>query len=295
MLKKTNFDFIGKRKIWYIIALVFIIPGVVSMIFQGFNQGLEFTGGNIMHVQFAEAVDQGQLREIVSSYVSHSPNIQSMENNQFYIRTVEMQEEESRNMTAEIEEKLGSMQILRSELIGPVVGKELVRNAQISVVIALIGILLYVTLRFRFNFALAAVLTLVHDVLVTMGIFSLLRLEIDGSFIAAILTIVGYSVNNVVVIFDRVRENSRASGRQEFQSLVNTSINQTLSRSINTVLAVVVLLLSLIILGGETTRILTFGILIGVIAGLFSSVTMAGSFVVDIDKFGGNPKTAKAR
>lgn len=295
MLKKTNFDFIGRRKIWYIIALVFIIPGLVSIIIQGFNQGLEFTGGNIMQVEFSEAVDQGQLRDIVSSYVSHSPNIQSMENNQFYIRTDAMGDEESRNMTAEIEEKLGAMTVMYSELIGPIVGKELVRNAQISVVIALIGILLYVTLRFRFNFALAAVLTLINDVLVTMGIFSLLRLEIDGSFIAAILTIVGYSVNNVVVIFDRVRENSRASGRQEFKTMVNTSINQTLARSINTVFAVVVLLLSLIIIGGETTRTLTFGILVGVLAGLFSSVTMAGSFVVDIDRIGSNPKTAKAR
>jgi len=279
------FDIIGKRKIWYLIVLALILPGFVLMMFSGLNLGIDFTGGNIIQVSLTQSAQTEQVRDIVSKHVSQSPSIQSSENNVFIIRTESMSESASSAMLAELSSSFNGITVLSNEAIGPVIGEELSRNAVFALLIAMVLMLVYIAFRFRFNFAIGAVLALVTDVLVTLSFVSIFRIEVDSSFIAAILTIVGYSINNTIVIFDRIRENMRIMSKEELAVQVNTSIKQTLTRSINTVVAILLLLISLFIFGGDTTKDFVLIIIIGTVQGLFSSICLAGSFLYEITRF----------
>ncbi len=290
------FNFTGKRKLWYIISLLIIIPGIISMILQGFNTGIDFTGGSIVQIRFEQAVDPGDIREVVNEFVSQTPMIQEASNNSYNIRTVEMSNEESQNMLIALEEKFGALNVESTELIGPVVGRELVKNARNAVLIALVFMLIYIAIRFKFNYAIAAILALCHDVLVTLSVFSIFQIEVDSAFIAAILTVVGYSINNTIVIFDRIRENIRnqKSSKVDYASIINASIRQTLARSINTVIAVLIFLFSLVLFGGETTKIFAFALILGNFAGFYSSLVLAGSFLLEIINFRNRPRQIPA-
>ena len=292
-------DFMAKRKIFYIIALIVIIPGIISFFVQGLNFGIDFTGGSIFQIQFTTEADDAQVREIVSSHVTQTPTIQKSGDNEYLIRTVELSEEESDALITDLTENIGELTLLRNEVIGPVIGSELLKNAIISLAIALALMLVYIAFRFRFNFGIASILALAHDVLITIGIFSILQLEIDSSFVAAILTVIGYSINNTIVVFDRIRENSKQHVKETYTDLINRSINQTLARSINTVLAILFPLVALYFLGGATTKIMVFALIIGNIAGCFSSVCLSGSFLLEMDnsknKHKLKPETAKAK
>ncbi len=283
---KRIFNFTGRRPIWYVISLLIIIPGIISLVMQGFNQGIDFTGGTIVQVAFTEPVDQAAVREVVSRHVTQTPAIQASENNGYLIRTTQMTEEESTAMIEDLRSSLGELELERNDLIGPVVGKELLRNAQWAILIALLLMLIYISIRFKFNFALSAVCALAHDLLVVISIFSLLQIEIDSAFVAAVLTVLGYSINNTIVIFDRIRENGRfaKNSKSDLAVEINTGITQTLTRSINTVVAVLLLLVCLMLLGGETTKMFAFAIIVGAVAGTYSSIFLAGSFLLDFTK-----------
>ncbi|MEG1501155.1 MAG: protein translocase subunit SecF [Clostridiales bacterium] len=285
-------NFTGRRKIWYIISLLIIIPGIISLMLQGFNKGIDFTGGSIIQIQFTKTVGMEQLREVLDKNMEQSSSIQSSGDNEYLIRTTHMEESESNAIIQSLKDELGELSVLRNDLIGPIMGKELLRNAQLAIVMALIFMLIYVSFRFKFNFAVSAVVALAHDVLVMISVFSLLQIEIDSTFVAAILTILGYSINNTIVVFDRVRENIALPRykKESFAKIIDDSINQTLTRSINTVVAVLLLLLSLMFLGGETTQFFAFAIVIGIIAGSYSSIFLAGSFLLDITNFRSRPK-----
>lgn len=286
-----HFDFIGKRKIWYAISIIIILSGFVSLFIQGLNFGIDFTGGNIFQLQFEQTVTAEELRATVSEYVEATPTIQESEDNTFLIRTEDMNEEESAALLTNIEQNLSAFDILRNEHIGPVIGKELITNAFIALGLALVLMLIYITVRFRFNFAVSAIVPLMHDALVMIGLFSILQFEVDSTFVAAILTILGYSINSTIVIFDRIRENRELHPEQEFNALVNNSINQTLGRSINTSVAVLLLVVALFVLGGDTTRAFSLALVIGVIAGGYSSVFIAGSILSDVTRVRGVDKT----
>lgn len=279
-----NFDFIGKRKIWYVFSVVIILCGVVSLGLRGLNFGIDFTGGNIIQVNFEQAVAAEDLRELVSTHVSTTPTIQESDDNVFLIRTEDMTEENSATLLDEMTESFGTYEIERNERIGAVIGSELIKNAQFALGLALILMLAYITLRFKFNYAVAAIVPLIHDVLFTLGVFSILQVEVDSTFVAAILTILGYSINGTIVIFDRIRENRELDGgKTAFPDLVNKSINQTLGRSINTVIAVLILVVSLYVLGGDTTKAFALALMVGVSAGAYSSVFIAGSILTDLN------------
>jgi len=287
---KLHIDVVNKRKIWYAISVVIILIGLVSLIFRGLNLGIDFTGGNIMQLQFDQTVAAEDLRALVSEYVEATPTIQESDNNVFLIRTEDMPEEESNQLLTQIGSELSPFEILRNERIGPVIGAELIANAWWALLLALALMLLYITIRFRFNFAVSAIVPLVHDALVVVGLFSILQIEVDSTFVAAILTVLGYSINSTIVIFDRIRENRELHPKQGFTDLINESINQTLGRSINTSVAVLLLVVCLFLFGGDTTKAFSLALVIGVIAGAYSSVFIAGSILSDLTRLRGADK-----
>ncbi len=243
-----------------------------------------------MQLQFSQTVTSEELRSVVSSYVEATPTIQASDNNVFLIRTEDMPEEQSNRLLTQVESELGSFEILRNERIGPVIGAELIANAWWALLLALALMLLYITVRFRFNFAVSAIVPLMHDALMVLGIFSILQVEVDSTFVAAILTVLGYSINSTIVIFDRIRENRELHPKQGFTDLINESINQTLGRSINTSVAVLLLVLCLFLFGGDTTKAFSLALVIGVIAGAYSSVFIAGSILSDLTRLRGVDK-----
>lgn len=289
-MQRFEFDFLGKRKIWYAISIIILAAGLISLMFRGLNLGIDFTGGNILQLEFSQTVAAEDLREVVSGYVDATPTIQESDSNTFLIRTEDMSEETSQALLDEIEAKLSTFDILRNERIGPVIGKELITNAWIALALALLLMLLYITIRFRFNFAVSAIVPLMHDAFVMIGLFSILQFEVDSTFVAAILTILGYSINSTIVIFDRIRENRDLHPKQDFNSLVNDSINQTLGRSVNTSFAVLLLIVSLFVFGGDTTRAFSLALIIGVVSGAYSSVFIAGPILTDITRLRGGEK-----
>ena len=287
-MPKLHIDVVNKRKLWYAISAVLLLVGVVSLLFRGLNLGIDFTGGNIMQLQFSQTVTSEELRSVVSSYVEATPTIQASDNNVFLIRTEDMPEEQSNQLLTQVESELGSFEILRNERIGPVIGAELIANAWWALLLALALMLLYITVRFRF--AVSAIVPLMHDALMVLGIFSILQVEVDSTFVAAILTVLGYSINSTIVIFDRIRENRELHPKQGFTDLINESINQTLGRSINTSVAVLLLVLCLFLFGGDTTKAFSLALVIGVIAGAYSSVFIAGSILSDLTRLRGVDK-----
>ena len=208
----TNIDFIGRRKLWYVLSGLVILIGMVSMAFQGLNFGIDFTGGNILEVKFDEARSIDEVRVFMEDQQLRY-NVQESGDSQYLIRTEELAEREGAALLDAVRTELGTVEVLRNEIVSSVIGAELTRNAILALAIASVLIIIYITIRFEFFFGLAAVAALLHDVLITVGIFSLLRMEVNSAFVAALLTIVGYSINDSIVIFDRIRENAGRVGK----------------------------------------------------------------------------------
>ncbi|MEE0777055.1 MAG: protein translocase subunit SecF [Bacillota bacterium] len=290
-LKDVRFNIVGKRKIWYCISLVIIIAGLVSFFVQGFNTGIDFTGGSILQLTFEKEVAVGELRSTVSDLVEHTPLIQESEgSNTFNIRTDLTTDDEVNELLAAIESSHGAYTIDRNEMVGPTIGKELTLNAFLALLIACALMLVYITIRFQLRFGIASIITLVHDALILLSVFSIFQLEISSSFIAAILTVIGYSINATIVIFDRVRENKPTYHADRIDDLVNDSVNQTLARSVNTVITTLLTLFALFFFGGETTRVFVLALIVGIAAGGYSSVFLSGSVYRDLCVHFGNKK-----
>lgn len=279
-----NFDFVGRRKWWYALSLLIIIPGLIAMALHRpvLNFGIDFTGGNIIDVQFQQPVSAGQVREVLDSLDLGTSSIQATGNNEFLIRTPELNEEQTDRLIGALRDKIGQLDLKRNEKVGATIGRELTIKGIEAMAIAWVLMVIYITIRFEFLSGLAAILALIHDVLVTVGLFAVFRWEVDSTFVAAILTIIGYSINDTIVIFDRIRENLRLRRKETIEELVNRSINQSLTRSINTVLTVIIALLALMILGGETTRTFALAMLIGTISGAYSSIFTASPLWIDL-------------
>lgn len=271
-------DFAGKKILWFIISLVIILPGMVSLMINGLNFGIDFVGGNLVQLHFQESVESENVREVISKAGIHDAMIQEAEDNIYIIKTRVLSEEQEKEVLEAIREELGEFDIMRNESVGPSVGSELRRAGLISLILAMGMMVLYITIRFEFAFALAAIMALTHDVLIIVGIFSILQFEVNSEFIAAVLTVVGYSVNATIVIFDRIRENLVSHKKDGPEAIVNLSVWQTMSRSINTTLTVLFVILALLVLGGETIRNFNLVLLIGVTSGLYSSVFLASNF-----------------
>ncbi len=274
---------IQKRKIFYIISLLIIVPGIVSLLFQGLNQGIDFKGGSILHVKMADSVTSAQVRTVLTEFNLDRSEVQRS-GNEFYIRTEVLSQESTNEIMQGLRDKLGEVTFLSSDTVGATIGSELTRNAFMALGIAAVLMLLYITVRFEWTFGVAAILAILHNVLVVLGVFSIMQWEINSAFIAAILTVIGYSINDSIVIFDRVRENMKKTRRQDYEELLNKSITQTLNRSINTVLTSAFTLMALLILGGSTIQFFVAAMLVGFVVGAYSSIFIASPLWYEIKK-----------
>lgn len=282
-------NFVKMRKYWYLISLLVIILGLISLGVKGLNKGIDFTGGSFIELRFEEKVAVGDVRKVLKDAgLPQDSRVQEGDGNVIMIRTKDLSQKESSNLLQGLEKRFGSFTLLRNQSVGPTVGKELRNKAILSLVIAFALMIIYITIRFELLSGFAAISALVHDILVTVGLVSLFGLEVDAAFVAALLTIVGYSINDTIVIFDRIRENmGKRKKNESLDDLVHHSIMQTLARSINTVIAVVLVLVSMLIFGGVTLKGFITILLIGVLAGCYSSIFIASPLWYDYRRLRG--------
>jgi len=284
LIGKKKFDFIKNRKMAYIISVVIILVGLISIIFQGFNLGIDFAGGSLLQIRFDKSVSTTEVRNVLSEFNLSQSTIQNLSENEFVIRTEKINSEQRKEILSAFKENLTDLEVLRVETVGPVIGENLKKLAIYALLFAFIGIILYITMRFEFKFSIVSILALTHDCLIVLGIFSLLQKEITISIIAAVLTIVGYSLNNTIVILDRLRENIKFKTREPFENLINISINQSLSRTINTALTTIIPILTLYFFGGNILSDFALALFIGMIAGTYSSIFIASPLLVEWNK-----------
>ena len=273
--------FIKRRKVFYIISLLIIIPGLVSLVMNGLNLGIDFTGGSIVQVQMDPSVQSAQVRSALKEIGMERADV-SKSGNQFLIRTTELDQKQTRELLDTLESKFKNVEFLSAESVGASIGKELTNKAILAVIFAALAMLVYISLRFEWTFGVAAIVSEIHDILFVLGLFSLFQWEINTSFIAAILTVVGYSINDTIVIFDRIRENLRMKRKEDYANLVNRSITQSLNRSINTVLTSLFALVALLVFGGGNVRYFILAMVIGFVVGCYSSIFVASPVWYDI-------------
>ena len=289
-LSKTNIDFISKQKIAGFLSITLIVAGIASLIIKGGPLlSIDFTGGTVAQVKFEKPVELGQLRETLSDYGFKGAEIVEFGSpDEILIKT------QFSGSSSEISEKLtlalgNSFTLRRVESVGPKIGKELQTDALKAIGLALILILIYITFRFDRYYALGSVMALIHDVLITLGVFSLLDYEINLSIIAAFLTIVGYSLNDTIVVFDRIRENIPKFMKKTLNDVVNISLNETLNRTVITSLTTMMVVVILFLWGGKVINLFAFALIIGVFVGTYSSLFVASPVMVYFEKRSAGP------
>ncbi len=289
-----NISFIKYRKIYYIVAVAIILIGFGVGFVRGFNFGIDFTGGTMLHMDMGREVATAEVQKVlkqndIKGEVVHAGKT----NNEIIIRTTQALENNERiklqeDMFAAFD--VDAKSILTFELFGPSVGELLKKNAVKAVLIAAVCMLIYIVFRFEWKFGLAAITGVVHDVLILIAFYGLFHIPINNPFIAAVLTVVGYSINDTIVVFDRVRENLGLMKKSKMDDLIDTSINQTLVRSIMTSVTTILVIIPLYILGGSTIRQFTLPLMIGIIAGCASSVFICSPIYYELCRITGGSK-----
>ncbi|OGU13217.1 MAG: protein-export membrane protein SecF [Ignavibacteria bacterium GWB2_35_12] len=284
----TNIDFVGKRKFFVILSTLINITSIFVIIFVGIEFGIDFEGGTEIAYQFSKPVHADVIRNAVEKTGIKGGEIKSFgKENQFLVRTKETEKADTIILKA-FNKYLPDIktEVIKSDKIGPKIGKELRGQAFLAVLISIIAIMLYIAFRFEFTYGFGAVIALIHDVILTFLVVIVVNklgwidLEFNQSILAAMLTVVGFSVNDTVIIFDRIRENKDKMKGTPFLKLVNVSVNETLSRTINTVVTVFIVLLTIVLLGGPVLQGFAFTMLIGIITGTYSSIYIASTFVL---------------
>jgi len=287
----------SRRKLWYAISLIVILPGVLSMILFGMRSGIEFTGGTLWEIEFSKEVTTESIGDVLDAHGLDGARVQLAENTSgesnrvAVIRVKELQQgsAEKDQVAAAITDEVGPFTELQLSSVGSSVSRDISRRAIYAVALASIGILAYMAFAFRNTqnpalYGICALVAMLHDVLVVLGIFSILGefadVEIDSLFVTALLTIIGFSVHDTIVVFDRIRENLARRIAPTFEEVVNYSLAQTIVRSLNTSMTVVFTLLALYLFGGETTKEFVLALLIGVVSGTFSSIFNASQLLV---------------
>jgi preprotein translocase subunit SecF len=280
-------DVIGKRWIGYVLSALLIIPGVVALAVhassgQGaLNWGVDFTGGNYLQVRTERPASIGDVRTVVDRFAEGQSIIQKSGEDVF-IRTRPLTPEDRTALLAALRERFGAITVLREDEVGPTIGEELRNAAIVGILIGLVLQLVYITVRFKsVRYAVAADVALLHDMLIVIGLFAITRKEVNGAFVAVLLTILGYSINDKIVLYDRIRENTALRLREAFDRLVNRSLLESLVRSLNTSITVVLAIAAVYFFGGATIRDLTFGLTVGVVISTYSSVFTAGALLVE--------------
>ncbi|MCW6084868.1 MULTISPECIES: protein translocase subunit SecF [Clostridium] len=263
---------IEKTKIWFSISLIIILTGMFFLMKDGLNYGIDFKGGTVVQINIGKDFKKEEVDQIIKKHTSDSVT-NKVNNTQIEIRSNSLTDEEINKLFSDVKSKykLKDQDLVSQQRIGPSVGKELKRKALLALIIANIAMLIYVGIRFEFKFALAAILGLVHDILITISVYAIFKLSVSSSFIAAVLTIVGYSINDTIVIFDRIRENQKKMRRKDVSEVANISITQTMSRSINTVLTTLFTIVSVYIFV-PSIRDFAFPLIVGIVSGCYSSI-----------------------
>jgi len=287
-------NIIGKRKYTFIASTVLVLASIVALSVWGLRIGIDFRGGTLMEVGFQESFAREDVEVALGEANLEGLSVQPSEENRFLVRFLASDEEVNDRARDAFSQLSDSAEILRTDFIGASVSSELSRKAIEGVIVASIVIALYIAWAFRrvsrpipsWQYGIGALVALVHDVMIVLGVFALLGaffgVEVGIPFVAAMLTVLGYSVNDTIVVYDRIRENILLYGSKEsFEKIVNRSVNETLGRSINTSLTVVVVLLAIIVFGGATIQVFSFALLIGVIAGTYSSIFVASASLVE--------------
>ena len=281
-VKNLKINFIGIRKITYLVSVIFIVFGLFKFISRGeLNYGIDFTGGVLQQYKFERAIPLDEIRATLRKIgTGDAPIQQFSDKREILIRT---QEDNSQEIMSEFKNtfKDNSFDIMRIEKVGPSIGKDLRGKAVKAVIFAMIGICLYVSFRFEFRFAVAAVIALLHDVGISLGAIALTHRELSIPVVAALLTIIGYSINDTIVVFDRIREDRKLMRKATYKEIINTSINQTFSRTLLTSLTTLMVVLSLYFFGGEVIKDFAFVMMIGVLSGTYSSIFIASPILID--------------
>ena len=277
------FSIVKNYKIFFSITIIFLLIGFGSIVTRGFNLGIDFTGGSIVDLTFENPVNVAQVRDVLKEHDMGNSIIQlensdgKTEANSVLIRTGVVEDTELRATMSDLQSTLGNYQIQRVEQVGATIGSELVQQAAVAIVLSWVLMIAYITFRFEFKFAIAAIIALIIDVLVVLSYFSLFQMEMDSSFVAALLTVVGYSVNGTIVIFDRIRENLKIHRRSEsLGEMVDNSIWQCMTRTIYTVATSLFAIVSIFLFGGETIHNFSFAMLVGFASGAYTSIFLAG-------------------
>ena len=292
-------DFVGKRFWFFIISLLVITPGIIFLILApGLNPGIDFTGGSSMTLRFSNEsnINQEQVRDQLFALSYEEATVQNLGENSFFVRTRELDEIAKDSLVTNITSSLdeGAENVLQGfDLVSPIVAQETVMNAFWAIIAAAIGIFIYIWWAFRnvpspLRYGLAAIVALIHDTIIVIGIFAILgelmNMEVNTMFLIALLTVIGYSVNDTIVVFDKIRENVLIHSNRTFPEIVNLSISETISRSLNTSFTLLITLVALILFGGATIREFLLVLLIGVAAGTYSSVAIASQVLVSWDQ-----------
>ena len=275
-----NINFVSKFKKANILSIIFFILSIFFISFKGLNYGIDFKGGTLIELRVEKTINASSIRDVLNEMSLGDVNVKSFGKEGDYLVKVEQKTESSNNLIPKIKEKLtnslnSELDFRRVENVGPKVSSELLESSIIAISLSLAAMLFYIWVRFEWHFSVGSIIALLHDVVITLGIFSILSLEINLSIIAAVLTIVGYSMNDTVVIYDRIRENLFKYTKISISDITNLSINETLSRTIITSVTTLLALISIYILGGEILRGFSFAMILGVLIGTYSSIFVA--------------------
>ena len=275
-------SFMTHRKPAMLLSLLLVLAAASSIIWQGFNFSLDFTGGTLLEVRYPDAVEPETLRQYLQGEGYGDAVVQNYGSSQDIIVRLPPQENVSKQQASDavfalLQQQTADVELLQVDFVGPQLGSELVEKGGLALLVALLGILFYVGVRFEYRFALGAVAALIHDVLITLGFFSLFQLSFDPAVLAAVLAVIGYSLNDTIVVCDRIRENFRIIRDEEPEAVTNISLTQTLSRTLITSLTTLLVLAALYVFGGEVIQGFAIALIVGVLIGTYSSVYVASS------------------
>ncbi len=280
------------KVLYFVFSLLIILPGLYFLLTSGLKLGIDFTGGALLEYRFEKAIDIEALRQTITKDGIEIGAITTSDNNTYIIRTKPIEQEKINQLKGSLSKKFGKVEERRVENVGPVIGQELKQKALFALILSSLAIVLYIAFSFRkipkpqssLRFGIAAVVALLHDILVVVGVFAILgkflNVEVDTLFVTALLTVVGFSVHDTIVVFDRIRENLTKHIGKKFIDVANISVVQTLGRSLNTSLTVVFVLFALLLFGGETIKWFVVALLVGIISGTYSSIFNATALLV---------------
>ncbi len=283
-----NLDFMGKRKFALMLSLILIIISIAAMVVRGLNLGIDFTGGTLVQVSYADSVELESVRQALTSSDFDDAIVQHFGTAKDVLIRLPATDKDAdkaalSNRVIESLISTGAPEMRRVEFVGPQVGDELRDKGGLAMLYALIGILIYVALRFEWRFSLGSVAALIHDVILVVGFFAITQIEFDLTVLAALLAVIGYSLNDTIVVFDRIRENFRRLRKETSEGVINASINQTLSRTLMTSITTLLVLIALFVFGGEVIHSFSIALIVGVIVGTYSSIYIASSSLLALN------------